>query len=96
MYFLIKSKGKACPLWQGLRKGNFMTKTNNQILLEYLQAGNIVTTRNAPDELGIADVRANIRDLRDLGYEILDRWVSGTNRRGRKTTYKEYFLSNVN
>ena len=48
------------------------------------------------DELGIADVRANIRDLRDLGYEILDRWVSGTNRRGRKTTYKEYFLSNVN
>jgi biotin operon repressor len=73
-----------------------MAKTNNQILLEYLQAGNIVTTRNAPDELGIADVRANIRDLRDLGYEILDRWVSSTNRRGRKTTYKEYFLSNVN
>lgn len=73
-----------------------MAKTNNQILLEYLQAGNIVTTRNAPDELGIADVRANIRDLRDLGYEILDRWVSGRNRRGRKTTYKEYFLSNVN
>lgn len=73
-----------------------MAKTNNEILLEYLQAGNIVTTRNAPDELGIADVRANIRDLRDLGYDILDRWVSGTNRRGRKTTYKEYFLSNVN
>jgi hypothetical protein len=73
-----------------------MAKTNNEILLQYLQAGNIVTTRNAPDELGIADVRANIRDLRDLGYEILDRWVSGTNRRGRKTTYKEYFLSNVN
>lgn len=73
-----------------------MAKTNNEILLEYLQAGNIVTTRNAPDELGIADVRANIRDLRDLGYEILDRWVSGRNRRGRKTTYKEYFLSNVN
>ena len=73
-----------------------MSKTNNQILLEYLQAGNIVTTRNAPDELGIADVRANIRDLRDLGYEILDHWVSGVNRRGRKTSYKEYFLSNVN
>ena len=69
-----------------------MSKTNNEILLEYLQAGNIVTTRNAPDELGIADVRANIRDLRDLGYEILDRWVSGVNRRGRKTSYKEYFL----
>lgn len=73
-----------------------MSKTNNEILLEYLQAGNIVTTRTAPDKLGIADVRANIRDLRDLGYEILDRWVNGINRRGRKTRSKEYFLSNVN
>lgn len=72
-----------------------MAKTNNEILLEYLQAGNIVTTRTAPDELGIADVRANIRDLRDLGFNILDRWVKGVNRRGRRTTYKEYYLSNV-
>jgi hypothetical protein len=72
-----------------------MAKTNNEILLEYLQSGNIVTTRNAPDVLGIADVRASIRDLRDLGFEILDRWVSGVNRRGRKTRSKEYFLSNV-
>lgn len=66
--------------------------TNNEVLLEHLKKGNIVTTRTAPDELGIADVRANIRDLRDLGYNIQDRWVSGTNRRGRKTQYKEYFL----
>ncbi len=67
-------------------------KTNNETLLEYLQKGNIVTTRTAPDELGIADVRANIRDLRDLGYKIKDRWVSGTNRRGNKTRFKEYFM----
>lgn len=66
------------------------------ILLNYLQSGGIVTIRTVPDELGIADVRANIRDLRDMGIEVLDRWVSGINRRGRKTRYKEYFLSNVN
>ena len=69
-----------------------MSKTNNEILLEYLQNGGVVTTRTAPDVLGIADVRANIRDLRNLGYKILDRWVEGINRRGRKTYYKEYFL----
>ena len=69
---------------------------NNMILLNYLQSGGIVTIRTVPDELGIADVRANIRDLRDMGIEVLDRWVSGINRRGRKTRYKEYFLSNVN
>ena len=69
-----------------------MDKTNNQTLLEYLQAGNIVTTRNAPDELGIADVRANIRDLRNEGVPIEDRWVTGENRRGKKTRYKEYFI----
>lgn len=70
-----------------------MDKTNNQTLLEHLQAGNIVTTRNAPDELGIADVRANIRDLRNAGVPIEDRWVTGENRRGKKTRYKEYFIA---
>lgn len=71
-------------------------QTNKDILLAYLQKGNIVTTRNAPDELGIADVRASIRDLRDAGIAIDDRWANGTNRRGRKTRYKEYFLRDVN
>lgn len=72
-----------------------MNKTNNEILLRFLESSGIVTTRTAPEELGIADVRANIRDLRDSGIEILDRWVRGINRRGRRTRYKEYFLSNV-
>jgi len=69
-----------------------MSETNNDVLLKYLKAGNIVTTRTAPEEIGIADVRANIRDLRDMGFNIQDKWVTGTNRRGRKTRYKEYFL----
>ena len=68
---------------------------NNETLLKFLQAGGIVTTRTAPDELGIADVRANIRDLRNMGIEVSDRWIDGINRRGRKTRFKEYFLSNV-
>lgn len=42
--------------------------------------------------LGIADVRANIRDLRNLGYDVKDKWVSGVNKRGRKTRYKEYWI----
>ena len=72
-----------------------MSKTNNETLLKFLEQGGIVNTRIAPDVLGIADVRANIRDLRNMGIEISDRWVEGVNRRGRKTRYKEYFLSNV-
>lgn len=71
-------------------------KTNNEILLEYLNAGNIVTTRNAPDLLGIADVRANIRDLRNSGIEIKDRWVIGENRRGNTARYKEYYMEKKN
>lgn len=65
-----------------------MAKTNNEVLLDYLKVGNVVTTRTAPDELGIADVRANIRDLRDAGIDIKDRKITGINRRGRKTWYK--------
>ena len=67
-------------------------KTNDEVLLEHLQAGNIVTTRTAPDEIGIADVRANIRNLRNAGYDIKDRWVTAPNRRGRMIRYKEYYL----
>lgn len=69
-----------------------MRKTNDDILLEFLQEGKVITTRNAPDELGIADVRAHIRNLRNKGIKVLDRWREGINRRGRKTYYKEYFL----
>lgn len=69
-----------------------MNETNNEVLLKYLQEGNIVTTRTAPEKIGIADVRANIRDLRDAGIEIKDKWVSDINRRGRKTRYKEYWI----
>jgi hypothetical protein len=71
-------------------------KTNNETLFEYLKKGKIVTTRNAPAELGIADVRANIRDLRNAGIEIKDRWVTSKNRRGNTTRYKEYFLEGEN
>lgn len=53
-----------------------MNETNDTILLKYLQAGNIITTRNAPEILGIADVRANIRNLRDKGIDVKDKWVS--------------------
>lgn len=70
-------------------------KTNNEILLEFLQNGGVINTRIAPAVLGIADVRANIRDLRNAGINITDRWVECTNRRGRKTYYKEYYLNNV-
>lgn len=67
-------------------------KTNNEILLEYLLKGNIVTTRTAPEVLGIADVRVDIRDLRDLGEAVKDKWVTSTNRHGKPTRYKEYFM----
>lgn len=46
-------------------------ETNDEVLLKFLKAGNIITTRNAPEELGIADVRANIRNLRNSGYNPL-------------------------
>ena len=69
-----------------------MNETNDTILLKYLQAGNIITTRNAPEELGIADVRANIRNLRDKGIDVKDKWIQSINRRGRKTRYKEYWI----
>lgn len=81
-----------------IEKGEDMTQetNNDDVLLKYLQNGNIVTTRTAPEELGIADVRANIRSLRAKGYEIQDEWKEDINRRGNKVRYKEYFIKKMN
>ena len=73
-----------------------MGKTNKEVLLEYLQKGNIVTTRTAPDEIGIADVRANIRDLRNAGIDVKDRWVESENRRGKKHDTKNIIWRMLN
>lgn len=68
-------------------------KQSERVLRE-LMAGRIVTTRSAMLELGISQVASPIKELRDAGYPVKDRWVrNSVNRWGEKVPgYKEYYM----
>ena len=61
-------------------------------ILRHLQAGVILTKANAKALTGAEDYRKRISELRRAGYQILDRWVSGTNRYGHHERFKEYYM----
>lgn len=68
-------------------------KTQNQMVLDYLKSGRKASTMTLMRNLGIADPRARIRDLRDRGYNIASVWVKHKSRRtGRNTRYCVYSL----
>jgi hypothetical protein len=68
-----------------------MFESNQQVVLQYLMAGKKITTKQAMDELGIADLQSVIRYIRK-NIEVKDNWVDGVNRRGRNTRHKEYYM----
>lgn len=61
-------------------------------ILRCLQSGIILTKANAKQLTGAEDYRKRISELRREGHQILDRWVSGTNRYGHHERYKEYYM----
>ena len=68
-------------------------KTQNQALLEYLQAGNSITSREAYIELGITQLGRCLDDLEKEGYRFSRKWIEVHTRHGSGTTkVKEYRL----
>jgi hypothetical protein len=80
---------------------NFKWGTHKQILYDYLNAGNTITTRDAMIDLGIADLQGVIRNLKEAGVHIqtTDKKVpTRYSKRDGSTKYshiKEYALSKV-
>ena len=80
---------------------NFKWGTHKQILYDYLNAGNTITTRDAMIDLGIGDLQGIIRDLKKAGVyiETTDKKVSTRySKKDGSTKYahiKEYALSKV-
>ena len=80
---------------------NFKWGTHKQILYDYLNAGNTITTRDAMIDLGIGDLQGVIRDLKKEGVyiETTDKKVpTRYSKKDGSTKYahiKEYALSKV-
>ena len=64
----------------------------NEIVLEYLQTNDYLTTKEASCELGVTRLANCISELRKQGIPILDVWEKGINRYGKPCRFKKYFL----
>lgn len=60
-------------------------------VLQYIKDFGTITTYDAFVDLGCSRLSEYIRQLR-LEYNIVDEWVSTTNRYGEKIRYKKYWL----
>lgn len=62
-------------------------KSQNQALLEYLQAGNTITSKDAYEKLGITQLATRIFELKEDGHNIVaDKWKEVPIRYGDGTT----------
>lgn len=69
-------------------------KTQCDMVLDYLKSGRKASVMTLMRNLGIADPRARIRDLRDKGHLIEATWVNHrSTRTGRKSRYCVYSLN---
>lgn len=67
-------------------------KTQNQLVLEYLQNFGSITSLEAYDNLGVTRISARIYDLRNDGHHIEDEYVKVPRRNGETTSVKKYTL----
>ena len=68
-------------------------KTQNQEVLEHLQAGNTLTSGTAFKNMRITRLAARIHDLRQSGHQILSETIRRRSKRtGRLVRYESYYL----
>ena len=71
-------------------------KTQEQMILEYLQEYGEITSWDAFMRFGITRITAKIYNLRKEGYNISTRYATKTNRYGVVVTYGIYRLEGDN
>lgn len=64
-------------------------------ILEYMQTHDGISQYDAIKEISVMRLASRICDMRRLGYNISDKWVTGTNKYGEKYRAKKYWLAEV-
>lgn len=67
-------------------------KTQNELVLEYLQAYGSITSLQAFNDLGVTRISARIYDLRNMGHRIESDFVNVPRRNGEQASVKKYRL----
>ena len=66
--------------------------TQKDTLLKYLKENESITSLECVTKLFIIDLQGVIRNLKEDGYTILDKWENRANLYGQKKRFKRYFL----
>jgi len=62
-------------------------------LLEYMQQGNTITSKEAYEKFGITQLGARLSDLEEQGYKFdKENWITVKDHNGDDTQVKEYRL----
>ncbi len=66
----------------------------NQVeqIIQYLKDFGSITTFESFTELGVTRLGSRIFDIRQLGYELEEEWLTKKNRYGKPVSYKKYML----
>tara|TARA_R100001594_G_scaffold28294_1_gene53517 strand:- start:9041 stop:9280 length:240 start_codon:yes stop_codon:yes gene_type:complete len=66
--------------------------TQKETLLKYLKENESITSLECVTKLFIIDLQGVVRNLKEDGYTILDKWENRANLYGQKKRFKRYFL----
>lgn len=64
----------------------------NERIIDYMRNFGGITPLDAMRDLGVMRLASRISDMRRLGYDVVDEWVSVENRWGEKVKVKSYRL----
>ena len=70
--------------------------TQNEMLLDYLNKNGSITTYESFTELFITRLSARIHDLKRMGYQFNEEWITKKNRYGKICSFKKYILKGEN
>lgn len=71
-----------------------MYESQTKAVLNYLEKNYTINSFKCFMKLQIVDLQHAIYELRKEGYNITDKWITKTNKQGKKIKYKEYRLEN--
>ena len=70
----------------------FNPSTQNGEILKYLQQGNAITYLEALNLFGVLFLPRRIKDLKQHGYNISDKFIAVVKKNGKTTHVKKYYL----
>lgn len=71
-----------------------MSKLTNQQrrILQYCKEFGGITAWQVAKDLGVMQLGTRIFELKEMGFNIADRWIEDVNRYGDKIRYKYYMI----